>query len=385
MKKLLAVMDSVDIYGKERANIQVYHILNENDYDVCVAYNENANNLLKTELSFFDIRPVAFPRNLDGRFRAFKYAANFLKSTVQFAKLVRNEKPDFILIPTEIALLYLIIPLKLTHAKVIFRMGDDPLTYRKRNKWPIKIYRILWKHIVLKRIDAVVSNAKYIQRRMAYSGRLPSTNDKLIYNYPPIRKNVCSVVLPFEKNNRVKIGFIGRIVEDKGVIVLVQAALELLREGYELELYIAGNLNVDIEYANRIQSLIKDSGIHSNNIRLLGNVNDVKQFYEHIDVVCVPSIYEEPMANVVTEAKMYSKPCVIFNLGGMPEIISHREDGYICEDVSVDSLKKAFVYYITDREELKREGQNAFNSINKLGLNKSSFDDRWLTLFKTIK
>ena len=87
------------------------------------------------------------------------------------------------------------------------------------------------------------------------------------------------------------------------------------------------------------------------------------------------------MANVVTEAKQYCKPSVIFNLGGMTEIIEHKKTGYICKEISPASLKEAYLYYYNHKEEIKRQGNNAYKSIKDLGLDLNNFEKHWLNVF----
>ena len=47
---ILGILDSTDMYGKERANMEVYHILQENGRKVIVGCSENATPAMKKEL-----------------------------------------------------------------------------------------------------------------------------------------------------------------------------------------------------------------------------------------------------------------------------------------------------------------------------------------------
>lgn len=43
MKKIFAVLDSKDVYGKELSNIEVCKTLEEHGYDITILYNKDAS------------------------------------------------------------------------------------------------------------------------------------------------------------------------------------------------------------------------------------------------------------------------------------------------------------------------------------------------------
>lgn len=378
--KVLSIIDSADLYGKERANLQVAHILKDKGYDVTVVINSIANKLIKDEVSHYKVKEINFPRNIDGKYRAYKFIKAFVKTQFAFIRLVKILAPDYILIPTEIAMAYLYIPLACIKSQVVFRCGDSPLVFRKKGL-ASKVYGYLWKHLLIKRIDKLVCNAKFIQEQVIKSGRKLSPFDRIIYNYPPLRINSTDNTNYLPYDNSLRVGFMGRIVKEKGVYEMCEAAIKASKKGWPITLYIGGKNNVDEGYTASIQRLLNQNIEYTSQIVFLGNVNDLQKFYNHVDIVCVPSIYEEPMANVVTEAKLHHKLSVIFNQGGMPEIISHLETGYICDKVSSDALADSFIYYSSHRNEIRKQGKRAYDSIEELGLNKAKFTDKWIEVF----
>lgn len=384
--KLLAIIDSTELYGKERANIQVARVIKEHGNDVRILINNEAKGSVRSELSAFDTTEIPFPRNISGRNRVLKYIYRFLKTQVSFYSVMKKDEPDFLLIPTEIALTYLLLPLLLLKVKLIFRCGDSPLTYRKRHSILCKPYYLLWKHIILPRINIIVCNAKFIQKQLADSGRKQNKNDRLIYNYPPIRYcQTDDIKYDNVATGSLKVGFMGRIVEDKGIRELISATIKANIAGYDVECFIGGSINSDSEYTKELLTIIDENPQYANRIHLLGNINDIEKFYSAIDIIAVPSIYEEPMANVVTEAKLCHKLSVIYNLGGMPEIITHMKDGYICHETSIEALTQALCYYADNTEEVKRQGEEAYQSIEYLGLKKEIFERKWLSVIDNIR
>lgn len=378
--RILSVIDSVSLYGKERANLQVAHVLNKHGYEVKLLINKLADQSIREEVIPFDILELPFPRNIRGKFRLIKFIKAYLETIVRFGLLLKKESPEYLLIPTEIAIAYLYFPLICFKTKVVFRCGDSPIIMRK-NGILAKIYGWLWRFFYVRRIDKLVCNAKFIYRQIIDSGRKKNNNDCIIYNYPPIRTNSNDNIVYPNCSSCLRIGFLGRIVSEKGVYELMQSVIMANKEGLKVVAYIGGDVNLDKDYAEKLYGLMKENNVGQECFFFIGNVKDLKKFYENIDLIVIPSIYEEPMANVVTEAKHYSKPSVIFNLGGMPEIIEHKKTGYICKEVSPGSLKEAYLYYYNNKEEIKRQGNNAYNSIKDLGLDLNNFEKHWLNVF----
>jgi len=153
----------------------------------------------------------------------------------------------------------------------------------------------------------------------------------------------------------------------------------LLKLGAKFKLFIAGDLDYDTQYSYELISLVNNSSF-ANSFIFMGELKDVISFYESIDVLCVPSIYNEPLSNVICEAKVYKKPSLILNRGGMPELVEHLMTGYICEAPS--DLFKGLKFYIDNPLQCKIHGENAFNSIDKLSLGEVYFSEKWNNVFK---
>ena len=383
---ILAVLDSKDIYGKELSNIEVYKTLQDHGYNITVLYNKYATSRMKKEMHQFNAIPTFLPRNLNGKWRIFNYFTATINANIKLCSLLHKNKNTILLIPTEIALLYLLPTLLLFYnIKIIFRMGDSPIAYRKNDSNILtRIYSWLWKSIILKRVNCVVSISQFIKSKLIEYGRIERKEDVVIYNFPPQRHVITNETINIDKTeDNIIFGYLGRIVEDKGVILLIEATLQLLKENYKISLYIGGNPQIDPTYYAKIEELLK-ANPHSINIHFLGEITNITSFYKQIDVACTPSIYEEPLGNVIVEAKSFHKPSIIFNKGGMPEIIEHQHNGYICHNTTTESLKQAMLYYIINPQKTITEGKDAYNSINRMGIDKKSYTHKWLNVMESM-
>lgn len=120
-------------------------------------------------------------------------------------------------------------------------------------------------------------------------------------------------------NNEVVFGFIGRLTVEKGIDNLVRALATVPAD--RVRLLIAGRAG-DSERA-RLRALAPSA-----RITFLGFI-PAEEFYRRVDVVVVPSIWEEPGPLITAEARAAGKPILGTRFGGIPEAIVHGETGWL--------------------------------------------------------
>lgn len=120
----------------------------------------------------------------------------------------------------------------------------------------------------------------------------------------------------------VRFGFIGTLAPNKGVSELIDAFLQVAIAGCEL--WIAGSGHS--EYERRLHSQANGNA----NIRFLGRVTPA-EFYPKVDVVVVPSVWNDNLPGVVYEGFAFGKPVVGSRRGGIPEMIHDGDNGVLFE------------------------------------------------------
>lgn len=115
-----------------------------------------------------------------------------------------------------------------------------------------------------------------------------------------------------------KIGFIGRMSIDKGIDTLAAAITRLNEHEPLYRLVLAGEARfVDEEQRRAVEQAITPISASTDR---LGWV-EPSQFYGQVDVVVVPSNWEEPFGLVVTEAMSAQVPLVVTDSGAIPDIV----------------------------------------------------------------
>lgn len=382
MKRILAILPSKVLYGKERSNIEVYNLMkNKLNININVAINKNANNKIKDAINNLSTYPITFPERHRKTFALLGYIKDYIIANIQIYFLIKRTKPDILFLCSELSFYDLYPALKLSNKTMIYRIGDEPaykgLSFYKYNSF-------VWEKFVIPKVDTFICISQYIKRTIKKTGR-KSPKDIIIYNYPPARKknlpdesykypNICSKGIIF--------GYLGQIIQEKGVDLLIKAATEILKQNSDTTFYIAGSLNYDKEFSQKIKEAIPQE--YSSNIILLDEISNIELFFSKIDILCVPSIKQEPLGNVLVEAKKYKKACIIFPTGGMPELITHQHNGFICENTTMEALKQGLNYYISNKDLIMKHNENSFASISELHIDRVSFEKKWESVIRQL-
>ncbi|MCK1384519.1 glycosyltransferase family 4 protein [Bradyrhizobium sp. 21] len=122
-------------------------------------------------------------------------------------------------------------------------------------------------------------------------------------------------------SNILRLGFIGRLTEEKGIYNLVKA-VGLLPPS-SVRLVIAGYASDELK--QELRTLAPRA-----TLEFLGFVAPEK-FYEQIDVVVIPPIWEEPGPIVVADARAAGKPFLGTRFGGIPEAVALGAKGWLTE------------------------------------------------------
>ncbi|WP_316354523.1 glycosyltransferase family 4 protein [Candidatus Trichorickettsia mobilis] len=153
------------------------------------------------------------------------------------------------------------------------------------------------------------------------------------------------------------IGILARLEKIKGVDIFIKALASLKRQNVAFKAKIAGN---GVEY-NNIKDLIYKYNLH-NEINMVGWIDNKRDFFNSIDILCVPSRYE-PFGLVILEGFLHSIPVIVSNVPGPMEIVQHGVNGLIFESENHDNLSAAIKRIIGEQELVKYLTLSAFERI----------------------
>jgi len=160
-----------------------------------------------------------------------------------------------------------------------------------------------------------------------------------------------SLGLPIE--SRIIIN-VGRLVEQKGQHILVEAAPKILKEEPHAYFLIAGSGPLQ----PKLQAQINRLGI-GEHFKLLGDRKDIPELLMSSDVFAFPSIWEG-QGLILFECFFSKIPIVASNTGGIPDVIKHEETGLLAEPGNADDLAKNILRVLKDQTLAKNLANTAF-------------------------
>ena len=127
----------------------------------------------------------------------------------------------------------------------------------------------------------------------------------------------------YAMDNEKIILFMGRLVYEKGIQHLISAMPKILQGYHDAKLVIAGKGGMLDELRAQVEAM----GI-SQKVCFAGYLNgkEVQKMYKAADISVFPSTYE-PFGIVALEAMLSENPVVVSDIGGLNEIVQHRENG----------------------------------------------------------
>ena len=186
---------------------------------------------------------------------------------------------------------------------------------------------------------------------------------KRIYNSINIDKfdSDKSSITPYKGG--MKIAFVGRVRIRKGAMVFIEAASEVLQQYKDMHFYVVGDDSGDDDGClAAAQEMVNLRGI-APYFTFTGSLYDAPQFMKHIDIIVVPSIFEEPFGRVNIEAMAAGKPVIASRVGGIPEVVEDYVNGLLVPRGDADALAKAMINLIDNAELRSRLGENGRRSV----------------------
>ncbi len=139
--------------------------------------------------------------------------------------------------------------------------------------------------------------------------------------------------------------FVGRLVEEKGLRVLLDAIPKVLQR-VDAHFVIAGDGYMKNEIANRV---MRDSLKDKVSVTGFIATEDVRKLFLCADVCVVPSLYE-PFGIVALEAMAAGCPLVASDTGGLSEIVEHEKTGVKVYPNNPDSLAWGILRVLESKE-----------------------------------
>ena len=149
----------------------------------------------------------------------------------------------------------------------------------------------------------------------------------------------------FEQSHII-ITSIGHSVRVKGWDVAIKAFFEVYRKIPNVRMLLVGD-RTSLEYYNQLTRLIKQYDMEDN-IKFTGTRNDIPEILKSSDIFILPS-RSEGMPGALIEAMAAGLPCIAAEVGGVPEVITHGNNGLLFKRANSQELAESLIKLIENQ------------------------------------
>lgn len=201
-----------------------------------------------------------------------------------------------------------------------------------------------------------------VHRQKGYTG--PSTVVPL--GFDPLQYFATQDVVQRHANSRgpFRLSFVGRVVEEKGLVTLAKALGKLPDLDWRLIMIGAG------PYEAEVKRELERNGV-ADRVEWRGFVphDQVSRFFESVDALVLPSEsrgnWKEQFGRVLVESMACGTPVVGSDSGEIPNIIRQSSGGLVFKEADPDSCANSLRQMITDRIQRTRMAEAGFHYVHK--------------------
>jgi glycosyltransferase involved in cell wall biosynthesis len=288
-----------------------------------------------------------------------KMVVEIVRVSANLLAEVRRLRATHVLVPdflTAIRNAPALLWLRLRGVSVVGYLQNAPATGR--------FYRPLWRWCVNPLIDRFVCNSEFTRRELIANG-IRADKATTIPNVAPARLEQWQQAAPRIPG---RIIFVGQIIPEKGLDLLLDAVAMLRAGGVDASLDVVGDLDGWEAPAFRghraaVRQRAAEADL-ADAVHFLGWREDIPLIMRRASIHCCPSRREirEAFGLVVLEAKLSGLPSVVGPSGNLPDLVDHRRTGWVCRGDSAQELAEGLRFFLTDAARLIAAGTAARES-----------------------
>jgi len=240
---------------------------------------------------------------------------------------------------------------KVSHKPIVAHVrGTEPLLFLEKFvcKW-VKFYFVQNKRLINLWQGYVPRNRMIKVVNTVDSDLIPKTDPFSIRKELKIPSN-----LPI-------IGFVGRLVEGKGVDCFLKAASKIVNKKPSVKFLIVGSGPLE----TGLKDMATELGI-SKNVIFTGWRDDIYDIISCFDALIQPTTtFPESFGNTILEAMTLSKPVIASRVGGSDEIVIDGKTGFTVEPGDVEQLAEKIIILLNNKKLARKMGYNGRKSSEK--------------------
>ena len=211
----------------------------------------------------------------------------------------------------------------------------------------------------------VICCSRYMSNELQRIFQLPADKLRIVPNgvYPETFRhrsgNAQAIRRKYAADDEKIIFYIGRLVFEKGLDLLLDAAAKILARQQKVKFVIAGKG----PYAKHLHERAQQMGLYER-FYFTGYIDDLTRnaLFSTADVAVFPSLYE-PFGIVALEAMAAGTPVVVTDTGGLGEVVRHGKNGLKAAPNDPESLADNILWLLDYPEQAKALRNQAFHDL----------------------
>lgn len=283
-----------------------------------------------------------------------------LKTVFQLVKLFLKEKPDVVHVHTPIAAVLGRVAAKIARVPVTVYTAHG--FYFHENMTPL-VYKICFniEKIMGKFFSDLIFTQSQEDADIAIKGNFKAKKDIICIsngidvdrvfnpdNITGIEKERLRQEFNIKQGDTV-LTFIGRLVEEKGILDLLKAIKHLHRA--DLKVILIGDVIQGDRTKNGLGEKLDQFKKELNDVFFVGNRSDIPQLLSISDIFCLPS-YREGMPRSILEAMAMYNAIIATDIRGSREEVIDEETGYLVPLNNPDEISLRINLLMNDKSKL---------------------------------
>jgi glycosyltransferase involved in cell wall biosynthesis len=217
--------------------------------------------------------------------------------------------------------------------------------------------------------DFVLANSQSTFDQMQRINRVPVDRLKKVYCFTDLQKfrdvspqNVTRVKRQMRLTGKeFLVGVVGEVIPRKGQLHLFEALKQVVAQVPNLKLVLIGRFHRNEAYIKKMRAIqIKDELF--TRVKWLGYRYNIQDFMHAFDLCVVPSL-QEPLGLVALESFAAGTPVVATEVGGLPEIVQHENNGLLVPPANPKALAQSIIRMAKDKKMREQFGNEGLKTV----------------------
>jgi len=327
-KKILYLIKTMDVGGAERLTFNLCQYFQKHFSQIIIF---SSGGLFEKKLKDIGIIHIksAYANNRD------VFSLFLLRNNIK--KIIKIHKPDIIHCQ------HRIFPILL---KTI-RTKKSKIIYTANNYFSDILQKLIYP-------DLAVAVSPTIEKNLLATTLLENKKIRRI-NYGVNTENLLQV----EQDN-ITLGYVGRLINDKGILKIIETVENLQKEGIFVNLLIRGDGNVRTKMQEKITSRLLDDFV-----KIEGPYTNMNDIYKGINVLVLPTSMNEGLPISILEAISRNILIVTTKAGGIGDVIEDRVTGFLLKNNNPVEISLIIKYILSHNKEVSKIKNNAFKILQE--------------------